>query len=170
MSAACTHQMTWREWLLSERPQSRAQARLGRAYMTWRRFTGNKLAVVGLAIILALVVVATLADQLAPYSPITGDLRTMRLLPPSAAHWMGTDEQGRDILSRVIYGSRLTLYIIILVAIFYSQPGLGKSLGCWGRIISSKRSPSATTQRWRPRHRSRARATIGRSIRQLRRI
>ena len=124
MSAAGTHQMSWREWLLSERPQSRAQARLGRAYMTWRRFTGNKLAVVGLAIILALVVVATLADQLAPYSPITGDLRTMRLLPPSAAHWMGTDEQGRDILSRVIYGSRLTLYIIILVAIIAAPIGL----------------------------------------------
>ena len=124
MIAAGTHQMTWREWLLSERPQSRAQARLGRAYMTWRRFTGNKLAVVGLAIILALVVVATLADQLAPYSPITGDLRTMRLLPPSAAHWMGTDEQGRDILSRVIYGSRLTLYIIILVAIIAAPIGL----------------------------------------------
>ena len=124
MSAAGTHQIGWREWLLSERPQSRAQARLGRAYMTWRRFTGNKLAVVGLAIILALVVVATLADQLAPYSPITGDLRTMRLLPPGAAHWMGTDEQGRDILSRVIYGSRLTLYIIILVAIIAAPIGL----------------------------------------------
>jgi peptide/nickel transport system permease protein len=124
MSAADTHLMTWREWLLTERPQSRAQARLGRAYMTWRRFTANKLAVAGLVIILALVLVAILADLLAPYSPITGDLRTTRLLPPSADHWMGTDEQGRDILSRVIHGSRLTLYIIILVAIIAAPTGL----------------------------------------------
>ncbi len=124
MSAAHTHPVTWREWLLSERPQSRAQARLGQAYTTWRRFTANKLAVVGLVIILALVLVAILADVLAPYSPITGDLRTMRLLPPSADHWMGTDEQGRDILSRVIYGSRVTLYIIILVAIIAAPIGL----------------------------------------------
>jgi peptide/nickel transport system permease protein len=124
MSAAHTHPVTWREWLLSERPQSRAQARLGQAYTTWRRFTANKLAVVGLGIILALVLVAILADVLAPDSPITGDLRTMRLLPPSADHWMGTDEQGRDILSRVIYGSRVTLYIIILVAIIAAPIGL----------------------------------------------
>jgi peptide/nickel transport system permease protein len=92
--------------------------------MTWRRFTANKLAVAGLVIILALVLVAILADLLAPYSPITGDLRTTRLLPPSADHWMGTDEQGRDILSRVIHGSRLTLYIIILVAIIAAPTGL----------------------------------------------
>ena len=124
MSLVVPRQMLWRAWLLSERPQSRAQARFGRAYRTWRRFAANRLAVVGLAIILALVLVAILADVLAPYSPITGDLRTMRLLPPSMEHWMGTDEQGRDILSRVIYGSRLTLYIIILVAIIAAPVGL----------------------------------------------
>ncbi len=66
------------------RPQSRAQAGFGRAYMTWRRFAANRLAVVGLAIILALVLVAILANVIAPYSPIEGDVRTMRLLPPSA--------------------------------------------------------------------------------------
>ncbi|TIP35707.1 MAG: D,D-dipeptide ABC transporter permease, partial [Mesorhizobium sp.] len=49
---------TRREWLLSERPSSRMQARLGRAYVAWRRFTANRLALVGLLIILALVVVA----------------------------------------------------------------------------------------------------------------
>ena len=54
-------QSTWRDWLLQRAAASRAQARLGRAYMTWRRFTANRLAVVGLAIILALVLVAILA-------------------------------------------------------------------------------------------------------------
>jgi len=115
---------TRREWLLSERPASRMQARLGRAYLTWRRFTANRLAVVGLLIILALCLVAALADVLAPYSPYTGDLANARLLFPDANHWLGTDGQGRDILSRLIYGSRLTLQVVVLVAIIAAPIGL----------------------------------------------
>ena len=124
MSIADTSRTNWREWLLSERPQSRAQARLGRSYMTWRRFTANRLAVIGLFIILALVFVAIFAGLLAPYSPVVGDLRGSRLLAPDWAHWLGTDDQGRDILSRVIYGSRLTLYVIVLVALIAAPIGL----------------------------------------------
>ncbi|MFD9902624.1 nickel transporter permease [Mesorhizobium sp. NPDC059025] len=124
MSIAETSKTGWREWLLSERPQSRTQARLGRSYMTWRRFTANKLAVIGLFIILALVFVAIFAGLLAPYSPVVGDLRGSRLLAPDWTHWMGTDDQGRDILSRVIYGSRLTLYVIVLVALIAAPIGL----------------------------------------------
>ena len=112
-----------REWLLSERPASRMQARLGRAYMTWRRFSANRLALVGLGIIILLLLVAALADVIAPYSPVQGDLR-QGLLPPSAEHWAGTDDQGRDILSRIIYGSRLTLYVIVLVAVLAAPVGL----------------------------------------------
>jgi peptide/nickel transport system permease protein len=88
------------DWLMSDRPQSRRQAALGRAYGAWRVFARNRLAMVGLGIVLALVVVAILADVLAPYSPYVGNLETTRLLPPSAHHWFGTDDQGRDILSR----------------------------------------------------------------------
>ncbi|WP_379064823.1 nickel transporter permease [Mesorhizobium sp. UC74_2] len=124
MSIAETSKTGWREWLLSERPHSRTQARLGRSYMTWRRFTANKLAVIGLFIILALVFVAIFAGLLAPYSPVVGDLRGSRLLAPDWTHWMGTDDQGRDILSRVIYGSRLTLYVIVLVALIAAPIGL----------------------------------------------
>ena len=124
MSIADTSKTSWREWLLSERPQSRAQARLDRSYMTWRRFTANKLAVIGLFIILTLVFVAIFAGLLAPYSPVVGDLRGSRLLEPDWTHWMGTDDQGRDILSRVIYGSRLTLYVIVLVALIAAPIGL----------------------------------------------
>ncbi|MBN9218806.1 MAG: ABC transporter permease [Mesorhizobium sp.] len=113
-----------RDWLLSDRPASRAQARLGRAYVAWRRFTANRLAVVGLLIILALVVVAALADVLAPYSPTIGDLKNARLLAPGAAHWFGTDDLGRDIYSRIVYGSRWTLYVVILVAIIAAPIGL----------------------------------------------
>jgi peptide/nickel transport system permease protein len=115
---------TRREWLLSERPASRMQARLGRAYVTWRRFSANRLAMVGLFIIIALLVVAALADVLAPYSPTIGDLKNARLLPPSAQHWFGTDDLGRDILSRVIHGSRWTLFVVVLVAVIAAPIGL----------------------------------------------
>ncbi|MEP9372889.1 nickel transporter permease [Mesorhizobium sp. KR1-2] len=113
-----------REWLLTDRPQSRTQARLGRAYVTWRRFTANKLAVIGMLIILALIFVAIFAPLLAPYSPYIGDLAKARLLPPGAEHWLGTDGQGRDILSRLIYGSRLTLQVVVLVAVIAAPIGL----------------------------------------------
>jgi peptide/nickel transport system permease protein len=116
--------MTRRDWLLSERPQSRMQARLGRTYVTWRRFSVNRLALAGLAIILALLVVAALADVISPYSPVIGDLRGSRLLPPGPEHWLGTDGQGRDILSRLIHGSRLTLFVVVLVAIIAAPVGL----------------------------------------------
>jgi peptide/nickel transport system permease protein len=116
--------MTRREWLLSERPQSRMQARLGRAYVTWRRFSANRLALAGLGIIVALLVVAALADVISPYSPVIGDLRNSRLLPPSAEHWFGTDDLGRDILSRIIHGSRITLFVVVLVAIIAAPVGL----------------------------------------------
>jgi peptide/nickel transport system permease protein len=115
---------TRRKWLLSERPASRMQARLGRAYVTWRRFSANRLAMVGLFIIIALLVVAALADVLAPYSPTIGDLKNARLLPPSAQHWFGTDDLGRDILSRVIHGSRWTLFVVVLVAVIAAPIGL----------------------------------------------
>jgi peptide/nickel transport system permease protein len=113
-----------RDWLLSERPASRTQARLGRAYVAWRLFSANRLAFLGLLIIIALLVVAALAGVLAPYSPTFGDLKGSRLLAPSAEHWFGTDDLGRDILSRILYGSRWTLYVVILVAIIAAPIGL----------------------------------------------
>ncbi|MGD9480108.1 nickel transporter permease [Shinella sp. G-2] len=116
--------MTRREWLLTDRPQSRLQARLGRAYVAWRRFTANRLAVLGLLIILGLVFLAVFAPLLAPHSPYVGDLAKARLLTPGPGHWLGTDDQGRDILSRLIYGSRLTLQVVLLVAVIAAPIGL----------------------------------------------
>jgi peptide/nickel transport system permease protein len=113
-----------RAWLLSDRPASRLQARLGRAYVSWSRFSANRLALVGMLIIIALVVVAAFADVLAPYSATVGDLKNARLLAPSAEHWFGTDDLGRDIYSRIVYGARWTLYVVILVAIIAAPIGL----------------------------------------------
>jgi peptide/nickel transport system permease protein len=109
---------------MSDRPRSRRQAAFGRAYGAWRTFSRNRLAMVGLLIVLGLVLTAALADVLSPYNPFVGDLRTTRLLPPSAAHWFGTDDQGRDILSRLIYGSRITLFVVVLVAVLAAPIGL----------------------------------------------
>jgi peptide/nickel transport system permease protein len=114
-----------RAWLLSSEPHSRWQARLGRFYLGWRAFSRNPLAVVGLGIIVLLILVALLADFIAPYSPVIGgDLRTQRLLPPSETYWFGTDDQARDIFSRVIYGSRITLFVVVLVSIIAMPVGL----------------------------------------------
>src|SRR5919112_90089 len=60
-----------RAWLLSAEPHSRWQARLGRFYLGWRSFTSNPLAMLGLGIVLLLVLMALLADVIAPYSPVT---------------------------------------------------------------------------------------------------
>jgi len=114
-----------RAWLLSPEPHSRWQARLGRFYLGWRAFSRNPLAVIGLGIVLLLILVAIFADVIAPYSPVAGgDLRTQRLLPPSEAYWFGTDDQARDIFSRVIHGSRITLFVVVLVALIATPIGL----------------------------------------------
>jgi peptide/nickel transport system permease protein len=113
------------DWLLTNEPASRTQARLGRAYLNWRAFSRNPLAMVGLFIVLALVVVALLAPWIAPYSPISGgDLRTQRLLPPSGTYLFGTDDQARDILSRLVHGARITLFVVALVSIIATPIGL----------------------------------------------
>ena len=126
-------------WLMSDHPGSRRQAALGRAYGAWRAFTRNRLAMLGLFIILALVLVAVFANQLAPYSPIDGDLRTTRLLAPSRHFWLGTDDQGRDILSRLLYGSRVTLMVVFLVAILAAPIGLlvGTVAGYAGGMVDA---------------------------------
>ncbi len=109
---------------MSERPASRRQAAWGRAYSIWRGFAHNRLALLGLAIVILLAIVALFAPWLAPHSPTAGDLANARLLPPSATHWLGSDDQGRDILSRLIHGARITLYVVLLVAVLAAPIGL----------------------------------------------
>jgi peptide/nickel transport system permease protein len=117
--------ITWRDWLTADPPRSRRQARLGQAWRTWEALSANRLAMVGLGIVLLLVFMAIFANVLSPYSAtVGGDLRTERLLPPSLAHWMGTDDQARDILSRIIHGSRITLLVVTLVAVIATPIGL----------------------------------------------
>lgn len=113
----------WQDWLTSEAPVDHAQARCIKAYASLRRFARNALAVVGLAIVLLLVIVALAAPWLAHYDPLATNLQ-QTLRPPSSTHWFGTDHLGRDIYSRVVYGSRITLSVIALVAILIGPIGL----------------------------------------------
>jgi ABC-type dipeptide/oligopeptide/nickel transport system permease subunit len=84
--------------------------RAGRFRRRWRRFSANRLGLIGLIIIVALIIFAGLADRLAPYSYKRQELSIMNS-PPSREHIMGTDEFGRDVLSRVIHGSRISVYV-----------------------------------------------------------
>lgn len=74
------------------------------------RLSKSPLAMFGLAIILVLVFCAIFAEVISPYSPIRQDLMHM-FEGSSRAHWLGTDEFGRDILSRLIYGARVSLQV-----------------------------------------------------------
>jgi peptide/nickel transport system permease protein len=76
----------------------------------WNRFKRNRMAVTGLALVLGLFVVSICAPWLAPYDPNQIDLKQV-LMPPSPAHLLGTDTLGRDVLSRIIYGSRVSLKV-----------------------------------------------------------
>ncbi|MFN2383012.1 MAG: oligopeptide ABC transporter permease [Gemmatimonadota bacterium] len=90
--------------------------------IAWRRFRRNRLAMAGLAIMALLYWVTLLAPYLAPYDPnAQGDIVLTRFLDPSATHLFGTDKFGRDILSRMLYGARISLTIgFLAVAISIS--------------------------------------------------
>jgi peptide/nickel transport system permease protein len=129
----------WRARLLSDTPASRREAALGRLYRGWLQFSANRLALAGLAIVAALVLVAALAPWLVTHDPYEQNL-AQRLLPPGAkGHWLGTDEFGRDVLSRLIFGARITLYIVVLVALIAAPIGLvvGTAAGYLGGIVDA---------------------------------
>ncbi len=90
--------------------QQAAEARASRGLWgdALRRLIRNRPAMVGVALIVLFVLTALLAPTIAPYDPLAGTLAN-RLKPPSGAHWLGTDLQGRDELSRVVYGAQVSL-------------------------------------------------------------
>jgi peptide/nickel transport system permease protein len=126
----------WRAWILAETPDSALQARLSRFYLSWLSFKRNPLAVIGLMIVVFLVLIALFAPWLSLHLPTEQNLAD-RLQAPSSTYWLGTDELGRDIYSRVIHGSKITLYIIFLVAVIVVPLGLfvGTTAGYFGGII-----------------------------------
>ncbi|HMU48534.1 MAG TPA: ABC transporter permease [Geminicoccaceae bacterium] len=118
---------TFRNWALDEMPSSRAQAAWGRRYRIWLALRSNPLAMIGLAVIVACVLLSLFAPLLAPYDPAAQNL-SARLARPSAEHLFGTDELGRDILSRILYGGRVTLGMVVTVVVLVAPIGL--AVGC----------------------------------------
>jgi peptide/nickel transport system permease protein len=76
----------------------------------WKRFRKNRLALAGSVLVLCLFVVSLLAPWLAPYDPNAIDLKNI-LAPPTASHWFGTDQLGRDVCSRMIWGAGISLKV-----------------------------------------------------------
>ena len=112
-----------KNWLLSDMPQSVAQARCQRMYLAWLAFAANPIALLGLLIIVTLVLMAAAAPMLTSGGG-TEQALSNRLLPPSSEHWFGTDELGREIYDRIIWGARITLYIVGLVGVIVVPIGL----------------------------------------------
>ncbi|MDI7247670.1 MAG: ABC transporter permease [Bacillota bacterium] len=99
----------------------------------WRRLIRNRSAVAGGILVFVLAIIAVAAPLVAPYDPLAPSLED-RLSPPSAAHWLGTDDLGRDILSRIIFGARVSLQVGILAVALALVAGtfLGIVAGYYG--------------------------------------
>ena len=88
-----------------------------------RRLLANRSFVIGATLVGAIVVLACLAGVVAPFDPLKGNFR-QRMLPPGIEHWMGTDHFGRDILSRVLFGARVSLQIGFMVTLIVAVAGV----------------------------------------------
>jgi peptide/nickel transport system permease protein len=93
-----------------------AQARSESLLRAARHLLHNPMTLAGSLVVLMLVAVALCAPLIANHDPLLQDL-SMALARPTPRHWFGTDEYGRDVFSRVVYGARTTLYIVALVAV-----------------------------------------------------
>src|SRR5438034_2428381 len=87
-----------------------------------RLFVHNRMAMLGLSVVLAWVLIALLAPVIVPYDPIDQDI-PHRLQAPSTAHWLGVDDLGRDVFSRLLYGGRVSLPVAVVVVIVASLFG-----------------------------------------------
>lgn len=94
---------------------------------TLKSLAGSPVALTGIILVLVHVVVAAAAPLIAPYSPIATDALSA-ISAPSSAHWLGTDQLGRDVLSRVLFGGRDAMLISLVAAVL--SVGIGTALGC----------------------------------------
>jgi peptide/nickel transport system permease protein len=101
----------------------------------FQRLMANRAFVAGGLMVLTMMMVAVAADGLAPYDPLRNSFRT-RLIPPGASYWFGTDHFGRDILSRVMFGARISLTIGAMVVVLTGIAGtaIGAVAGYFPRL------------------------------------
>lgn len=102
----------------------------------WRSFSKNKMALVGAIIVLFFILIAIFAPVLAPEG-INEQKLNERLLPPSSEHWLGTDDFGRDIFSRILFGARISLWVGFLAVVGSAIVGslLGIVSGYYGKWV-----------------------------------
>ena len=101
----------------------------------WRRLFDNRSFTIGVALVGLVVAMALLAGVIAPFDPLKGNFRE-RMVAPTLQHWMGTDHFGRDILSRVLHGARISLQIGFMVALITGAAGvvIGATAGYFRRF------------------------------------
>jgi peptide/nickel transport system permease protein len=118
--------------------ETTAVAHVSQWSRVWRRLRRHKLAMAGLTFLGVLVLCAIFADLISPYPPLQQQMAE-RLRPPSASHWLGTDDFGRDILSRIIYGSRISLQVGFVAVGLAGSIGivLGLLAGYFGGHVDS---------------------------------
>ena len=102
----------------------------------WREFKRNRLGILGAFILLLLVLIAALAPWIVPRDPNRLDL-SIKEQPPSAEFWLGTDQAGRDLLSRTIYGGRISLLVAVVAVAISTSTGtiLGVVSGLYGGLV-----------------------------------
>jgi peptide/nickel transport system permease protein len=121
--------------LITDEPKARS---VSPGRRTVKRFFSHRLAMIGAVIIVFLSICAILAPVLAPHDPNAIDLRKISQ-PPSWDHWFGTDKVGRDILSRVLFGARVSLSVGVVAVSIYLSIGflLGAIAGYFGGFVDS---------------------------------
>ncbi len=110
----------------------------GPALRSWRRLRRRRSALLGLVIIMLFIVIALCAPWIAPYDPVATSWGAIRKAP-SAAHWFGTDEIGRDVLSRVIWGTRASLLagvVAVSISLLLGVP-IGLAAGFLGGFVDA---------------------------------
>jgi peptide/nickel transport system permease protein len=112
----------------------------GNASRAWAQLRRNRAALAGLVIIAVLVFAALFAPFLTPYNPYAVSL-SARLQPPGSAHWLGTDELGRDILARLLFGARVSLWVGVVTVFLSGVLGIAGGLvagylgGYWDAVV-----------------------------------
>jgi ABC-type dipeptide/oligopeptide/nickel transport system permease subunit len=128
--------------LVADQAPSRAEPATARPAgpwrLAWRQLSRSRLALFGLAVLALLLLTAVLADVVAPY-PYTAQNVSIARRGPSAEHWLGTDEVGRDMLSRLIYGARVSLAVAILAQLIILLVGVpvGAAAGYFGGWVDT---------------------------------
>ncbi|HET9949959.1 MAG TPA: ABC transporter permease [Longimicrobiales bacterium] len=139
LALALTGSWLW-SWVDARAPAARRRSGVSQWHLARAAFARNRLAVAGLLVILALYLLALLTPLIAPYDPAAqGDLVLERFAGPSATHPLGTDQFARDVLSRLLYGTRVSLLIGLLAVGISVTIGtlVGAAAGYLGGLVDS---------------------------------